>query len=84
MRYMLLLVTLAMTSCTSLFGGAAELDENEVGAACIFVQGQSINPFVNADTSAAILEVNLGDESAPLTADQLAAIAQGMGCSPRT
>jgi hypothetical protein len=76
----LLLIGLLLTSCSSI-RSAAELDPDEIGAACIHVTAQSINPFVNGATRAAILEVNLGDGVA-VTAEQIAAIAAGMHCVP--
>lgn len=75
------LVMLAIFSagCSSI-RSAAELAPDEKGAACIHIQAESINPFINGTTRAAILEINTGNPDEVISADLIAATAEAMGC----
>lgn len=82
MRILILLgVLLTLSNCIGA-RGASELSPEEKGAACIFVQAESVNPFVNGSTRAAILEINTGDPSRIITPEEIAATAQAMQCTP--
>lgn len=78
---LLSLVAGFLVACSSL-GGMAELAPDERGAACARVAASSVNPFVNGETKAAILEINTGDPTQVLTPSEIAAVAASMGCNP--
>lgn len=79
----LLLTTIVglLVACSSL-DGMAELAPDERGAACARFTAASVNPFVNGETKAAILEINTGDPNRVLSPDEIAAVATSMGCNP--
>lgn len=70
-----------LVACGSL-DGVAELAPDELGAACARFTAASVNPFVNGETKAAILEINTGDPNRVLTPEEISAVAQSMGCNP--
>jgi len=74
-----LLAAFVLAGCAGL-QGAAELDPGEKGAACITVEAESINPFVNGRTRAAILEINTGNPDQVISPEEIAATAESMGC----
>ena len=73
------LVLIALTGCTPA-GQAIQLDADEKGAACLRGDAQSANPFIKGGTDGAMVEINTGDDS-PVTPEQIAAIADALGCS---
>jgi hypothetical protein len=82
MRILILLgLLLLLPNCIGA-RGASELAADEKGAACIFVQAESVNPFVNGSTRAAILEINTGDPGRVITPEEITAMAAAMQCTP--
>tara|TARA_R100001143_G_scaffold31127_1_gene30199 strand:- start:22870 stop:23127 length:258 start_codon:yes stop_codon:yes gene_type:complete len=74
-----LAVAVTATGCAGI-QAAAELGPEEKGAACITVVAASINPMVNGETRAAILEINTGDPDAVISPEMIAQVAEAMGC----
>lgn len=73
-----LLVAL-MSGCTPI-GQAIQLDPGEIGAVCYRANANSVNPFVDARGVGSGIEINTGDPSAVVTPEQLAAVAEALGC----
>lgn len=77
----LILITILLTACSGI-RSAAELDPDERGAACIHIEGVSVNPFVNGSSRAAILEINTGDPEEVISPQLIAETAKAMGFHP--
>lgn len=75
----ILLAALVFLSGCSI-GQAVQLDADEKGAVCYGATGNSVNPFINAESEARAVEINTGDDS-PVTPEQIAAIAEALGCN---